>query len=842
MSELRFFPWLQTGLSRAASVGGARPQVAASVEVGGVEHRHDVTLAGPGDVASLDASVWGVRFPAPGALDAEETFMVSIEVRPADLPWRLSPGPASNGVLDPWLVLIVVDTEVGVEVVQGVGTPLAQLVIDPSATPSAQLPDLTRRGHFAHVQSSLPADELEATPNAPGAFARLLCPRDLAANRSYLAAVVPATAAGVTAGRGLAATPPTSTALAWQLDDPSLDADGITLPIYTHWTFATGPAGDFESLTARIHGAPLGPRTGLGPMEVTDPGPSVPPANDRVVIDYRGALRAPEVTALKWPATHREPFQAALRTVLDASVDRPTVAKRTPSRYRPRRDDPVVAPPLYGEMSAGLLEVPDDDPDLRWAEQVNLNPAWRAATGLGAAAVRDRAADYVAAAWRQLGDAPAAVAAANRAVFSAMVAQRVAGSVAEAEDATVLAVTATLPMARRAGAGRGVPSGTDDPVVRRLTTASSAVGRQFRRGLDTATSERSDIRASSVSTSIATVHRAAVAGDASAAIVADFAAFTGVSDVVVDQIALSRGPEAVKQPRIDRIRPPRSRALAVGGDVAAVATEIRTQLDPSALVAGALAERVPTAKPGLLGAPAPMPLSVRLDFPDPVVTGLIARSESFVMPGLDDFENDGAALALVEQRHVAAVLAGANNELLRELLWHGVPVDLAQTPIRRYWQTSDPADRDIDPIAQWHGSLADVPNAGRGGLSVVVVRATLFRRYPTARIHLVGARWNGASLVADSGRFADPVFEGWLDDGTRYAAFDRPVDALVGDLDAKRRTTETAGWFVAFEEAPTAPRFRPQSQLAGNSAAHASTTYQPPFRGLIHAAELLGDS
>ncbi len=835
MSELRFLPWLQTGLSQAAEGKGGRATVAAATTIGGGVHRRTLSVSSTGDVSSIDPGVWGTRFPTDGAMDAEETFLASIEVTPADLPWRLSRGPADgDGQLDPWFVLIVIDTAQGVELIDGVGTPLRQLVLSPDAEPSTQLPDLNERSTFVHVQSTVTPEQLVAGPTAAGVKARLLCPRDLASHRRYLAAVVPATAEGVLAGRGLATAPATRTALAWDLTDARLDSRGITLPVYTHWTFSTGPDGDFESLTRQIRGAGLGRRTGLAALDISDPGPSVPASRKRVTVDYHGALRAPEVRERAWDPEHQELFQATLRKVLDASVDRPTVPKNEPARYRPLRDDPVIAPPLYGEMTAGLTSVPDDPK--RWGHELNLDPAWRAAAGVGANAVRARSAEYVAAAWRQLADAPAVVAATNRAVFGAAVSQRLAAGVAKAQDATLLNLTSRLPAAQ--GVGLGVPSGLNDPVIARVTRAAGPVGRRFSESLATATSTRPDTRGDSIAVSVSSVHRAALSGDVGALVIREFAAFTGVSGAMMDPVILTAEPVTFASARTARRQRIPSRPSVAS--TSSQASQVRTALDPSALLTASLAQRVPAAAGVLATAPAPQTVSVALEFPTAIVAQVIAQGQHLLLPGIDEFEENSAALAVVEPRTIAAVLAGANHEVLREMLWHGVPIDLRQTPIRRFWETGDLSDRDIQPIVRWSDGLESaLTKRAAKASAVVVVRATLFRRYPTARIHLVGGMWNGDRLRPDPARLRDPIFEGWLDPSTRYAGFDLTPEQLAGNLGATRRTKQSAGWFFALEEAPTAPRFRPQPQRGANSAAHAVAAYQPPFRGLVHATEML---
>ena len=85
---------------------------------------------------------------------------------------------------------------------------------------------------------------------------RLLAPRRLEPDKRYAACLVPAFDAGVVRGpgrrarrgRGVAARP-----------GPTPAATDVTLPVYFHWEFTTGVAGDFEELARRLKPFPVPP-------------------------------------------------------------------------------------------------------------------------------------------------------------------------------------------------------------------------------------------------------------------------------------------------------------------------------------------------------------------------------------------------------------------------------------------------------------------------------------------------------------------------------------------------------------------------------------------------------
>ena len=125
--------------------------------------------------------------------------------------WLFTPAKANtNGQLRPWLCLVVVRQQDGVQLTSVPDAPLPQLRIAAPARPFIELPDLKDCWAWAHGQAA--ADSTVGS-NAVGAalngaphlsLSRLVCPRLLTANTDYLACVVPTFALGVKAGLGQA--------------------------------------------------------------------------------------------------------------------------------------------------------------------------------------------------------------------------------------------------------------------------------------------------------------------------------------------------------------------------------------------------------------------------------------------------------------------------------------------------------------------------------------------------------------------------------------------------------------------------------------------------------------
>ena len=423
----RFLPWARRGLAAAlpapASPSGAEATMPARAEVavrvlvsgGAGEVTTSALLHGPGDVVGLDPGQVIRMYPMPGTSNAEPNYLACVDLDSPELPWLFTPaGVPGDQRLRPWLVLVVVERRAGVSIGLPAGAPLPQLRIMGGA--AAELPDLADSWAWAHAQlldgdagTGDPAAVAAALAAAPDRnVARLVCPRRLAPGRQWIAAVVPAFDIGVT--RGLGGEPLADAPLGPAWNSP----DSITLPIYHHWEFQTGPEGDFESLARRIRPHRASLRVGVLPMYVGDAAPPLrlAPAEDHV-LDMDGALRAPagsDGRLADVPATLATGLQEVTRTLADAAdgvIDGQILqdASRQP-----------VGPPVLGSAHVRRWQVRDDDAD--WFREVNLDPRARVAGGLGAEVVRENQEDIVHAAWQQVGDVVAAEAALQRAALT----------------------------------------------------------------------------------------------------------------------------------------------------------------------------------------------------------------------------------------------------------------------------------------------------------------------------------------------------------------------------------------------------------------------------------------
>jgi hypothetical protein len=413
LGSYTFVSWVRSGLSaaiRSPQPGEVRGTVQVRVTVsedGGQDLPLSRTFSvrGPGDVVAVDPTQIIRRVPAAGARDAESNVLVHIEFDQPEFPWLFSPFAPNAQRAEPWLALVVCDTAYGV-LEPGRNGALTRL-----RCRMGELQPLDDNWAWAHAQVSghetanagepSLADRLGAA-HAPQNCSRVLCPRRLDDGRHYVAALVPAFDAGVQAGLGLEGG---TLAPAWQRAADGSDADQeVTLPVYAHWTFATGPAGDFESLARRIVPVAAPWTIGRRVVDVSQPMGGLPPlpaedVGSRLVL--RGALVSPAAMpegqpseSDDWPVTQREALCEALNRVQASDDDLPRVGARLYARFqaaRARVDLPTTAD---GEP----------DPATDWFAHLNTSPLMRIVAGLGTRVVRKDQEPLMQAAWAQVGE------------------------------------------------------------------------------------------------------------------------------------------------------------------------------------------------------------------------------------------------------------------------------------------------------------------------------------------------------------------------------------------------------------------------------------------------------
>lgn len=817
-----FLPWLRRGL--AASVSGVDPlrgalperaPLAIRLAVNDEELDVPVHLHGAGDVAALEPSTILATTPRTGA--ATPWQLAAVHLSLPDLPWLLTPAqPDAQGRLRPWLVLVVVREQPGVSVELSAGSRLPALRIEAPAVPAEELPDLAESWAWAHVrvvgEVEEPLDQIDPRRMS----STLLCPRRLEPGTRYLAALVPAFDAGRRAGLGEPADDDVVMLPAWSREDAE-----VRLPTYHHWRFVTDDVGDFETLAERLRPRPV--PAGLGSR----------------------ALRIDEHSGLGPLQAHHTLLEGALQPPgFTRPAADPDVGSALQARLQPGTDAqgaPLVTPPLYGGPAVGAT----DATDAEWLAQLNLDPRFRVAAGLGTAVVRQHQEQLVGEAWRQLGQARRA----QRRLLHAQVSRFSSAALFERHVATPAPDQTRPPLA---APGRGLANLS----LRRLSGSTSGVMRRVAALHDrpVAVSTRSPPPPPRGHVTLEQVHDQAMAGGLA----------PGWDDLSPQEIAarppqprwvLTPAGEAEPRPPL-ATRPPFGRTTSRGGtrqtdrpvetepgqdewptfpdaDTAtAAAFRAAAQRHQAALYDQVIAARAANAPPHTIAVP-PLPadpqavlvahLTAQIQIPPhatptdeadplaplhtgpvfegPTLRALLQLDADAVLPGLRGLPDDSVTLLEANPAFVQAFLVGLNHELARELLWRDYPVDPRATAFRNFWARR----ADIGEIS---GFDPEVPLGGHTvgvAPAVVVLRGELVRRFPSFAIYAVPATWIDGQrrLPSDTLQAVWPLFEGHLDPATRFVGLEHDVATLTGADDP----SGSAGFFFVLEEAITAPRF-----------------------------------
>jgi hypothetical protein len=776
----------------------------------------NLQLIGAGAILGLHHKAIVRNDPTKHATGVEDNYLALVELARPDLPWLFTPASANNqNRLRPWMVLIVVDAStVSLEP----GTPLPRITVNDS-----QLPDLNDSWAWAHGQVTVddPATAAQALvpPSGGAAISRLLCPRRLVKDTSYLACLVPATLIGAQAGLGLPLDAGPAIAPAWTA---GTGAD-VVLPVYYSWTFSTGDDGDFKSLVQRLSGIRPDQIDGFGTrtIDMSAPWESPPQLGEGATIELDGAISI---------GVDRPGNFAGVQAQFE---DRLTKLLNFPAQVQPASTDPAmsaVAPPIYAGTHVGATQVPADD---HWLRQLNLDPRRRIAAAFGTKYVQDHQEFLMAQAWNQLG----AVREANRLRALAEMASAVADRLharhlltlsaselfsvaAPARTRVLVAEAKTL---QAAAAATPMPPGAATVAFTRFARPQGPIGQRAFAGTF----------ATVVDQGIAGTVRAAappVQLDGIAQIISAPTQLpptaTGImvtqawKNIQITEKSITPPPDLQEIRQVLKTMPVSGGLSFTGGrpvllklmpipapaSPPSLASIVTSALLPSAGILKRLADRIQV--PDWLGGSNTIsPIMSGPQFTAPMALALKQEHKEYLLPGLGNFPDDKVTLLQTNSAWVEAFLAGVNHEMNRELLWRGYPTDRRGTPFRYFWPRPDGLP-DIAPITNWPlaNNLGD-NTAGNGidwtNILVLLVRGEVLRRYPRTIVYAAPGKLNGNVYSLDTSvPWTAPEFVLPLDSRTIAYAF-----PLTEDQVRSNSPTNSAGWFFVFCEPVTGPRF-----------------------------------
>jgi hypothetical protein len=786
-----------------------------------------LTLLGPGAVTGLSRSAIVRTDPTNGAHGVEENYLVQVELARPDLPWMFSPAcPNNQSRLRPWIVLIVVDSST-VEIQPG--TPLPRITVNDSV-----LPDLNDSWAWVHVQATVndgeSANDVLAPASGGSAVSRLLCPRRLATDTSYLACIVPSTLIGVEAGLGLPLDPGPAIAPAWTAGA----GQSVTLPIYHSWRFSTGAAGDFKSLVLRLTGITPTELQGFGvrSVDVAAPWQTPPQIGGAATIQMDGAFGIGIDFPLDQAFT--DAFQPRLTKLLNFPADRnPTIATADPSVPGADPTLSAVAPPIYGGRHAGIDRVPDT---AGWLQTLNVDPRRRIAAAFGTRYVQENQEFLMALAWNQLG----AVEEGNRLQALAELMSEVADRMharhfknlstselfsiaAPARTRVKLGGTQTL---QASATTTQVPDGAVSVAFRRVARPQGPLGRRafdrantqvIQKGLsNTLVAAPPALRLDGIRTLMNPP--APLSGVTGGTILRSWGEIKTVEQSIPppgDLSALRHGADGKTQglkgigldsglPILLKLRLP-----PVALPVQSVTETLVGELLPSSGISRRFVARVKIPpRFGVSGA-ARRVMAYPV-FSAPLALALLAKHKEWLLPGLGNFPDDKVTILFTNPQWIESFLAGVNHEMNRELLWRGFPTDRLGTPFQYFWPRPD-RKPDIPPMTQWDISTTLGANGAANGpdpenMVVLLVRGEVLHRYPNTIAYAAHGAIDKAlnRLTLDNTQpWIGPQFLIKLDSKTTVFAYPINPDSIRSDV-----PNGNAGFYFVFTEPETGPRFR----------------------------------
>ncbi len=462
LASYSFLPWLRQGLSNNILQGdNPSAETRASINVrltvsptnvdgsAGADQlvENDIELYGPGDIVGIDAKAIIKTEPHNWITNFEPNYFPYVEFYEEDFPWRYTPARPAGDRLRPWITLVVL-TDDEFENGQHIkDKPLPFFKLKAEASTADIFPTPPELWFWAHVHVNTdlsngaapnplnaatvnPAVTNIITHDPDRAYSRIICPRKLEPNKGYHAFVIPSFESGRLAGLG-EEIPATLGGMVCSWDDET----HIEFPYYFRWYFRTGSKGDFEYLVNLLKPKPADKSVGVRDMDVLHPGSNLPPINNintNGILKLGGALRVPfdtlkeedKLEARRFDEWDNFPYPAPFtiamarrinladeyvdeaKTVEDVNKDADITAESDPSSGDP---DPVITSPLYGRWHALQQRLLKDRANANlphnqnWVHELNLDPRFRVAAGLGTKVVQKNQEEYMQAAWEQVG-------------------------------------------------------------------------------------------------------------------------------------------------------------------------------------------------------------------------------------------------------------------------------------------------------------------------------------------------------------------------------------------------------------------------------------------------------
>lgn len=719
-----------------------------------------------------------------------------------------------------------------------------------------------------HLPQGMARLEAKMQSNPDFAVSRLVCPRRLEANTRYVAVVIPAFETGRLAGLGI--DPVTISGVetqmaSWDVGNGHAQLPQEALPnyfpIYHSWPFQTGPNGDFESLVRRLQSRALDPTLGFRDMDVQADSPfgisgiTTPPT-----LPFGGALKLPVPPVDPWSGSSRTDWERDLAELLNSNehikYSDPNFISfvQNPFTNTPVDTDPVVTPPLYGRYHSIVRTLEPElggafpsTPANQWVRELNLDPRNRAAAGLGSLIVQENQDAFLQVAWDQLGEILKANAILRNSQLGVELITKFMDRHVTSGTASAYLLLAS-PLVKRVLCG-GTPiwrmiddsyltTSLIDPAFRKLLRPRGRVARKVKAG---APSTNGDLLDRAGSGSITAAQPKAIANKkarGSAAIPDSDLNSNNLSQYWSNMPTWRRSDPVLSTSLLPDFQgaDPYEGIQFLEGIIDLYDNMDQPVPEPSpknpftptdatncldaTLDFPALFRRRNRTKIGTAAQiDAIVPIMAAPDFTEPMYQKLMAKSQDYILPGIDKLPNDTISILETNQPFIESFMVGLNDEMGRELLWNEYPTDQRGSYFRQFWNTRGHIDtqglspealaeklKDIDYIHRWtrfshlgeHNNRA--ANPGDASL-VLVVRGELMNRFPDVVFYALRGVWNNNEReIASPEERRDPLFIARIEPDITFFGFGLTVNEAKGD-------NTDGGWFFAIKENPTGPRF-----------------------------------
>jgi hypothetical protein len=296
--------------------------------------------------------------------------------------------------------------------------------------------------------------------------------------------------------------------------------------------------------------------------------------------------------------------------------------------------------------------------------------------------------------------------------------------------------------------------------------------------------------------------------------------------------------------------------------IAAVAAPCRTGLHAVVSYAAAAdrhlvfgAGRVPTA----------IAMGFVPTFDTPLVARLGRSLNRWILAGAEHVPPNAVTVVVTNPAFIEAVVAGANHEMARELLWRDVPSDPRGTVFSRFWNKPP-----IPALHAWSQPLGANLSPGGSPYIAVLLRSPLLRRYPNAVVYATQGKRIAADNFEPTGAPRESLYTGFIAPDLTYSVIDltlaeaidvakdwhlllgEPVtEARFGlDTAADQPGPPLSTWRALAWSDVSGPALSPDHGPAtvgvpdgvawGESSAHmARILHQDPFRIVLRAAAFL---